>query len=183
MNIGLQELLKEVTSKLDDLEIPYAITGALGSSFYGQPRSTHDFDIVINLIAGKGQVKKIYDNFIKDYYVSEEAIVESLAHKTMFNLINHDTGIKIDCWILKEDAFSRESFKRRRKEEFDGKSFYFLSPEDLVLNKLIWYKASESLKQLSDIRGILEIQKGKLDIDYIKKWAIKLKIFDIFSSL
>lgn len=183
MNIGLQEFLKEIASKFDELKIPYAITGALGSSFYGQPRTTHDFDIVVNLMAGQGQVKKIYNYFIKDFYVSEEAIVESLVHKTMFNLIHHDTGIKIDCWILKDDSFSLESFKRRKKESFAGKQLYFLAPEDLILNKLLWYKASESTRQLSDIRGILEIQKDKLDTGYLKKWALKLKVYDVFSQL
>ena len=59
----LEELLKEVTSKLDDLNIPYALTGGIGSSFYGEPRTTHDFDIVINLLPSKNYAKKIFNAF------------------------------------------------------------------------------------------------------------------------
>ncbi|KAF0134977.1 MAG: hypothetical protein FD145_358 [Candidatus Saganbacteria bacterium] len=176
----LEKLLKHVAAKFDKLEIPYAITGALGSSFYGQPRTTHDFDIVVHLIAEKGKSKQIIKEFANDFYVSEEAIIDSLIHQTMFNIIHHDTGIKIDCWILKNDSFSRESFKRRKKENFSGSSLFFLSPEDLILNKLLWYKESDSEKQLKDIRGILEMQK--IDANYINKWAAKLKVADILKQ-
>lgn len=179
----LENLLKEVVSKFDDLNIPYALTGGIGSSFYGQPRTTHDFDLVINLLAGKNQAKKIFNSFIKDYYVSEEAIIGSVLHKTMFNIIHHETGIKIDCWILKEDAYSLESFKRRRKEKFSGKQIFFLPPEDLILNKLLWYKASESGRQLTDVYGIIEVRKDNLDLKYLKKWAIKLKVDDILADI
>lgn len=179
----LEELLKEVASKLDKLDIPYAITGGIGSSFYGQPRTTHDFDIVVNLLTGKNKTKQIFNSFIKDYYVSEEAIIDSVVHRTMFNIIHHNTGIKIDCWILKDDAYNMESFARRKKETFAGKQIYFLTPEDLILSKLLWYKVSESERQLKDVRGILEIRKDELDLKYLKKWAIKLKIDAILADV
>jgi hypothetical protein len=179
----LEELLKEVIAKFDELNIPYALTGAIGSSYYGQPRTTHDFDLVINLIAGKKQAQKILNSFHQEYYVSEEAIIESVVYKTMFNMIHHETGLKIDCWILKDDDYNQQSFARRKKEKFAGKIMFFLAPEDLILNKLLWYKAGGAERQLSDIRGILAVREGALDLAYIKKWAAKLKVHDILSLL
>jgi hypothetical protein len=41
-----QELLAKVVGALDQLEIQYMITGSIVSSLQGEPRSTHDIDIV-----------------------------------------------------------------------------------------------------------------------------------------
>ena len=174
--MDLEDLLKEVVEKFEKIKVPYAFTGAIGSSYWGRPRTTHDFDLVLHLKAGQNKSKKIIDVFHDDYYASEEAIISSIIHKTMFNLIHHQTGIKIDCWILKEDKYFLESFKRRKKQKFEGKWIYFLAPEDLILNKLLWYKESKLRKQIEDVRGILEVQRGKLDLKYLNKWASKLKV-------
>ena len=37
------------TERLNSKKIPYAVTGSVASIIYGQPRMTHDIDIVINL--------------------------------------------------------------------------------------------------------------------------------------
>ena len=42
-----QELLKKIIQALDQAEIPYMITGSIVSSLQGEPRSTHDLDILI----------------------------------------------------------------------------------------------------------------------------------------
>lgn len=47
-----QEFLKELVGRLEHCGIPYMITGSLGSSFHGEPRSTHDGDGVIDPTAG-----------------------------------------------------------------------------------------------------------------------------------
>lgn len=55
-----------------------------------------------------------------------------------------------------------EQIKRRVAKDFAGQTIFFISPEDLILNKLMWYKKSESTRQLEDIESIIKIQK-KLD--------------------
>lgn len=51
-----------------------------------------------------------------------------------------------------------------------GYKVYIISPEDLILSKLILYAQGESSKQLEDIKSVITIQK-KLDWKYINKWA------------
>ena len=177
----LENLLKEIVAELDNLKIPYAFTGAIAASFYGKPRTTHDFDVVISIKSGHGMAEKVVQAFYKDFYVSEEGIMDALIHKTMFNLIHHKTGMKIDLWILKEDAFSQEAFKRRKKGHFMGKIVYFLAAEDIILSKLLWYKEAESDKHLKDIEGIIDIQDKILDHKYLKNWAAKLGVSDLLS--
>ena len=42
-----QELLKKVIQTLDDAGIQYLVTGSVASSLQGEPRSTHDIDLVV----------------------------------------------------------------------------------------------------------------------------------------
>ena len=42
-----QELLKRVVKALDDARIDYMLTGPIVSSMQGEPRSTHDIDMVV----------------------------------------------------------------------------------------------------------------------------------------
>lgn len=178
-----EEVLKEIVANLEELDIPYALTGGIAVSYYGKPRSTHDFDIIIQVPSGKGSVKKLLSTFEKDFYISEEGIIDALLHKTMFNIIHHGTGLKIDLWILKEDEYNKEAFTRRRKVKVLGMDISILSAEDMMLGKLQWYKVSEIEKHLNDIRGIYEIQKDILDKDYLKKWAVRLLVNDLLNKI
>ena len=42
-----QELLRLVVRSLDDLDVEYMLTGSIVSSLQGEPRSTHDIDLVV----------------------------------------------------------------------------------------------------------------------------------------
>jgi len=178
-----EELLKGITSSLEKLKIPYALTGALAVSFYGYPRATHDFDIIVQIQPHKGVVSKLADEFREDFYLSEEAITDAVIHNTMFNMIHHGSSHKVDLWILKDDAYSRESFKRRKSVKIAGKKMYILSPEDIILSKLIWYKESENDKHVRDVNGIMELQKGRIDNKYLKKWAPRLSVLKLLHKI
>ena len=74
------ELLRRVFDELVRLNIPAMPVGSHASSFYGEARSTHDIDIVIDL-----PVEKIPD-LIKAfpasrYYLSEVALKEGRMAK------------------------------------------------------------------------------------------------------
>lgn len=70
-----QELLKKVLSVLEENRIDYMVTGSVVSSLQGEPRTTHDVDIIVNI--NSSSVKKIYGAFAPpQYYISEIAINE-----------------------------------------------------------------------------------------------------------
>lgn len=87
-----------------------------------------------------------------------------------FNFIHPSSGLKVDFWILKNDLFNRTRMKRRIIQKVDEQSIYFISPEDLILSKLLWHRETESTRQLEDIESVIKIQK-KLDWKYIKEWS------------
>jgi hypothetical protein len=47
--VSQPELLRKVVAALDALGIDYMITGSAASSLQGEPRATHDIDLVVEI--------------------------------------------------------------------------------------------------------------------------------------
>lgn len=178
-----QELLKKVIKTLQHLGIKYMITGSVASSLQGEPRSTHDADLVINI--QKTDVKKLVEAFPPPhFYLDESGILEAIDKNGMFNLIDTTEGDKVDFWILTEEPFDKSRFSRAYTEEFVKLKMRVSSPEDTILAKLRWAKLSGgSEKQFTDALRVYETQFGKLDIDYIEHWAKQLNIESLWERL
>jgi len=176
-----EEVLKRVITAFEDSAIPYMLVGAIAVNYYGRPRLTHDIDIIVEI--GRAQAARIVKLFEDEFYVSLDGILEAIQHGTMFNLIHQHTGLKIDCWMLKEDEFDRSRFPRRQKCIVFDREMSISSPEDLILVKLQWYKDSGSEKHLLDARGILEVQAEALDKQYLSNWASRLSLKDLLERI
>ncbi len=178
-----QELLKTVVKTLDRLGIDYMVTGSLVSSLQGEPRSTHDIDIVVNLARAKAHsLAAAFPAPV--YYLDEAAIAEAIAGSGMVNLIDTVSGDKVDFWLLTEELFDRSRFSRRYREELFGMRIAVSTPEDTILMKLRWSRLSGgSEKQFTDAVRIYEVQQGSLDEDYLQTWAKKLDLEDELGKL
>jgi hypothetical protein len=51
--------------------------------------------------------------------------------------------------------------------------------EDLILLKLVFHRE----KDLRDVRGILWVQRGKLDLDYLRHWSARTHEPDLQKEL
>ena len=171
-----QELLKKVVQTLDRAGIQYMLTGSVASSLQGQPRATHDIDVVIAI--EKSKAHGLVEAFPHpNFYLDEHSILDAISSQGMFNLIDLKSGDKTDFWILSNEAFDRSRFSRRYSEEFMGTEIQVSSPEDTILAKLRWAKLSGgSEKQFTDALRVYEVQYGKLDLDYLEHWATELDI-------
>lgn len=176
-----KDLLLLVLERLNSSQIQYMVTGSMASSFWGLPRSTHDIDIVILL--GAEEAAKISQIFQDDFYLSKEAIEGAIKKEKGFNLIHTKTGLKVDFWPVKSRTFHQEAFKRRVKTKLFGVEAFLASAENTIISKLLWYKESESERQLQDIKGILATQGGEIDRDYIDKWVSELGLKKIWQRL
>jgi hypothetical protein len=177
----IEDLLTKITGILDKLKIPYIITGGMAVSVWGRTRYTADIDIVVELAEKNiSSLAKELLGVDKDVYVSKEAMREALETKGEFNFIHPQSQLKVDFWVVK-DNFNKQEIKRAITKKIDGKRVNFVSPEDLVLSKLLWYQLSESTRQLEDIESVLRI--SKVDMDYIKNTAKKQRTKDILEKL
>ena len=177
------KLLSKVLAILDENHIDYMITGSLVSSMQGEPRATHDVDIVISIT--ESIIPVLVSSFTPPrYYLSEDAVKEAIGHKNMFNLLDTTEGDKIDFWILTDDPFDQSRFARKYEEKMLGLSMKVSTPEDTILMKLRWANLSGgSEKQFTDALRVYEIQFENLDVGYINRWATTLKIKELWEKL
>jgi len=158
-----------VIDVLERLDIPYMVVGGFAAIFYGEPRLTIDVDIVVDMKSEHiGPFVAAFP--IPDYYVSEEVIRDSLQRRYPFNVIQPATGAKVDLVPLPSDPFTRAAFQRRQRLEYDkaGNTATFITPEDIILAKLLAFQETESDKHLRDARGVLITQWGKLNLEAIR---------------
>jgi hypothetical protein len=174
-DIGQEELLKAITSFLHKANIPYMVTGSLSVIFYGRPRASHDIDFVVE--AEDRDIERIQKAFSslphKEFIVDPIWMEEAIHNKLQFNVLHLPTMLKLDFWLLKNEAFDLERFKRRRSIKAFGQNMSFATPEDTILQKLLWYKESTIEKHLIDAAFVYQIQKDTLDEAYLEGWAKK----------
>jgi hypothetical protein len=92
----------------------------------------------------------------------------------MFNIIDHQTGFKIDFIIRKETEYFNLAFQRRlRIHELDT-DLWVIRLEDLIIAKLIWIQEYQSEKQIVDIENLL-LNPDK-DLTYIRRWCTILQL-------
>jgi hypothetical protein len=168
----LKAFFSHVIEVLERLDIAYMVVGGFAAIFHGKPRLTVDIDIVADM--KPAHVGPFMASFpIPDYYASEEGIHDSLRRRYPFNVIQSTTGAKVDLVPLPADPFTRAAFQRRQRLEYDeaGRSAMFISPEDIVVAKLIAFQKTGSDKHLQDVRGVLVMQWEALDWKAIRRNA------------
>lgn len=176
-----EKLFKKVITRLKKGHIPYMLTGGLAVTIWGRPRSTLDIDIVIDL--KKKDKDKVIKIFKRDFYIDKEAINLALSKIFFFNIIDLKSNVKIDFYLLKQEKYDKVRFKRRKRKKILGIVIDVISPEDLILIKLKWYKESDSSRHLEDAESILKISGEKLDKKYLTQWAEKIGTAHILNDL
>jgi hypothetical protein len=184
--VSQPQLLKLVARRLEAAGIDFMITGSVASSLQGEPRATHDIDVVVAVAApaaaGAAAFKTAFPE--PDFYLDEAAVRDAIAARGMFNLIDTREGDKVDFWLLTDDPFDRARFERRYVERFEDARLPVSRPEDTILMKLRWARMlGGSEKQFVDALRVYEIQHGRLDEAHLDRWATTLGIADALGRL
>jgi len=181
--VAQQELLIHTVRTLDQSGIEYMITGSIVTSLQGEPRSTHDIDVVVKISAGN--VPQLLGAFPPPkYYVDEDTVREAIRLRGSFNVIDTEEGDKVDFWMLDDEAFDRSRFSRRYREKLFGVEMSVSSPEDTILAKLRWSRLSGgSERHVRDVLGVYEVQSPQLDQGYLDEWAQRLDVIDLLDQV
>lgn len=184
-NNSQEQLLKTITSLLRKADIPYMITGSISVVFYGRPRASHDIDFVVE--AHGKDVNRILQAFNSlpqnEFLVDPSTIKDAIMHKFIFQILHLPTMLKFDFWLLKDEPFDQERFKRKQKINMFGQPMVFASAEDTILIKLLWYKESKIEKHLIDAAFVYQIQKKNLDKEYLALWSKKQNTTKLLKEL
>lgn len=174
------EVLKIVASRLGGAGIRYMVSGSTAMNYYAQPRMTRDIAVVVEL--QPTDVDRLVALFGADFSCDADEIREAIERKRMFNLIHLERVIKVDMVVRKDSAYRLEELSRRGAVEIDGSRIWLVSPEDLILSKLVWAKDSRSELQLRDVRNLLAAVTT-LDWSYLERWATELSVSSDLAEL
>jgi hypothetical protein len=176
------ELLSLTARVLESIGIPYMVVGSYASGAYGHPRMTHDIDIVADI--REEHVDKLMVQFHQpDFYLSRDAALAAVKHRSQFNVIHSETSHKIDFMIPPDSKWGREQLRRRVPlEMLPGVTVSTASPEDVILSKMLYYREGGSEKHLRDITGMLEMSK-QIDQNYIGQWSARLGVTEVWQAV
>jgi len=178
---SLTQSLIELTQLFDRMGFPYAVMGGLAVRAYGIPRATYDIDFTLAI--ERERLPELYLAVEELGYTVpqpfETGWVDAVGGMPLvkFRLFVDENGIDIDVFLA-ETEFQKSIISRRRREELDGAVLYLVSPEDLVLLKLI----ASRPRDVADVHDVLFIQ-GELDGGYLHEWATRLDITDRLAKI
>jgi hypothetical protein len=172
------DILRDVSGRLESAGIAFMLTGSVAMNYYAQPRMTRDVDLVVAV--DTAQTDAIVHLFEMEYYVDRHMVARAIQERSVFNLIHNDSVIKVDCIVLKIDAYHQEEFKRRQQVSLGDFQLSIVSREDLILSKLNWAKKSRSEMQLRDVRNLLS---PDCDVVYLHSQAPKLGVEELLREV
>jgi hypothetical protein len=151
--------------RFNDLGLEYMVTGSVAVIVYGEPRLTHDVDLVVELKREK--IDDLCRAFpLSDFYCPPPEVLAVEAGRPQrghFNVIHHETGFKADIYLLGRDALHSWGMSRRRQLKVDGVPVWIAPPEYVILRKLEYYREGHSEKHLRDIQSMMELSGDQID--------------------
>jgi len=177
------EAVAPLIKALQALEVTYYIGGSLASTAFGLPRSTVDVDVVVLLRLE--HVEPLLARLQGLYYVEAEAIRCAIQSRTSFNLIYLPKVYKVDVFVPKDRPMDRAAMQRVRRARLDeadpSTELPFASPEDIILNKLEWYRMGDEVseRQWLDVLNVMRVQGEALEDAYLDHWAAELEVSDL----
>jgi hypothetical protein len=173
--MSLEDVLRRITTAFERAGVRYMLTGSFAGAHYGVLRSTQDIDFVIEATAA--QLGALVESLsAAEYYSDVDSALKALDQQSMFNVIDHATGWKVDLIIRKSRLFSIEEFGRRQSIDLHGVSLFVASTEDAIISKLEWAKLAQSRRQIEDAAAVLRARWNDLDQSYLEKWITELSL-------
>ncbi|MFB6357402.1 MAG: hypothetical protein ABEJ65_12925 [bacterium] len=179
---NLIDIFKNILQTIEDHSIPYMIVGSVASIVYGEPRLTNDMDLVIEVPSHKPDI--FQEMFPEDefYCPPIEVLRTEISDRGQFNVIHHNSGLKVDFVLRKQGEHGTEEFSRRQRIPlWEDLEAFVASPEDVIIKKLDWYRETGQSKHVSDIRGILSATD--IDEKYLQNWIEKLGLNETWGEI
>jgi hypothetical protein len=172
------DLLSLFITTLNRTDIEYMVTGSVAAMLYGEPRMTHDIDLIIDL--HKEQIPKLLHVFPEgEYYRPPEEVIGveiARAQRGHFNLIHHMSGYKADIYLHGHDPLHAWGMKNRQSIIIGEEEMKIAPAEYIIIRKLEYYRESGFQKHLLDIEGMFRITGGNISIPIIEEWVQKLSL-------
>jgi hypothetical protein len=144
----------------------YVITGSVAAIVYGEPRLTHDLDVVIDL--REASIPKLVADFSDEAFycpsidvIAIEARREQRGH---INILHIPTGFKADLYFRGRDPLHIWALQNSRTLPFMGEQIRVAPPEYVIVRKLEFFREGGSEKHLRDVRLMLKLSGNHIDL-------------------
>jgi hypothetical protein len=180
------QALQALIEALGRSAIPYMIGGSMASGIHGVYRTSLDVDLVADVHAG--QIARLIQKLGGEFYADAGMMRDALESGRSFNLIHFASSYKFDIFPLSPDPFQQSQFARREMRDIALNGGTVAVPvgtaEDTLLMKLVWYRSGGEVseRQWNDVRGIVAVQRQRLDREYLRRWAAYLKVADLVDA-
>jgi len=147
----------------------YFVGGSVASSLQGEPRSTNDVDIVLELPLGR--IGEFVEALGSDFEVDVDMLRRALLAGSSCNIFFLPTVTKVDLFGLGGAPYDEAEFSRKRPvvvREPDVR-LVVKSPEDTALRKLWWFRqgGEVSERQWRDVVQVLKFNAASLEGSYM----------------
>src|SRR5207245_3851957 len=130
---------------------------SVAAMLYGEPRVTHDVDLVVFLrLEQIARLPLLYPS--PDFYVPPTdviAIEVARERRGHFNVIHADSSLKADFYTANRDELHAWAFRGARKYSLPETVITLAPPEYVIIRKLEFYREGGSEKHLRDISSML----------------------------
>lgn len=180
MNSGVRTGLMDAIAAVEDVGGQYAIMGGLAVRAYGIPRPTFDVDLL--MVLDRGSLTELFDQLEQRGYGIDEPYrrgwVDEVGEMPLVKAkVYLQTGsVDLDLYLCEGD-FLESVMRRRQKADVEGTILWLISPEDLLLFKLM----AARTKDWTDIFDVLFVVSN-LDRSYIEHWVEVLKLTERWRS-
>lgn len=150
-----------VIDVLEAIGATYAIWGAMAVVAYGEPRFTHDLDILLS--PTDFPVPRFVQRLHETHYHVDELSVRNALGGGFFNVIHLVYQIKVDFYVPTEPELQAMIAERVYLPFDEARRAAYITPAAVIIAKLRAYADSQSTRHLDDIASVIRVQGAKLD--------------------
>ena len=155
--------------RLEGVDIPSAVIGAVAVSVWGEPRLTRDVDVKVLL--ERQDAPRLLEVLASDYTPLLPDPLGSLRRSGIL-FVQDRLGTRLDL-LLADVEFDVAAIRRAQKVELQpGQVVAVCSPEDLIIYKLI----STRPRDHADAESVVRRQGDALDDEYVLAWLRQFEI-------
>ena len=163
----LADVFRSFLGSLESSRADYFVYGGIAVAVWGNPRETIGVDAVVCIADEEAPV-----------------LIQVLETAGFACSAKAKATFTIDGWLrfvyrgrhadvaLGRTPFDRSALSRRQRVKLFGSEVWIVSAEDLILYKLVAYR----YKDLGDAEAVLVRQRGRLDLDYLRRWATEIAV-------
>jgi hypothetical protein len=181
---GALEVAVVAARLLENLGIRYVVVGSVASALHGEPRATLDVDLTLRLRSS--DVQPLCSALAEEFFIDPAALRDSVRTGIACNAIHRATHVKLDLYVRANEGIHAAELRRAQRVRLTGEpgsEVDVASPEDIVLQKLLWFRkgGETSDRQWRDVLGVLKARGPGLDHAYLDQWAPELGVSDLLS--